>query len=139
MPKLSLEEALTRIDKSGECHLWTGAKHPFGYGQAATKLAHRLTWENTNGPIPKGLCVLHKCDNPPCCNPEHLFLGTKGDNARDCAAKERSSTRKLTGPQVLEIRARRANGETGIVLARAFGVSEKNIGHIVHRETWKHL
>ncbi|MGH7024521.1 MAG: HNH endonuclease signature motif containing protein [Caulobacteraceae bacterium] len=56
-----------------------------------TRYAHRLAWELANGPIPDGLLILHKCDNPVCCNPDHLFLGTAADNHADCAAKGRAA------------------------------------------------
>lgn len=69
--------------KTGYGHIGSGGKH----GQ--TLLAHRVAWEVANGPIPDGLLVCHHCDNPPCCNPEHMFLGTKSDNAVDCIRKGR--------------------------------------------------
>jgi hypothetical protein len=79
-----------------ECWEWTGARFPYGYGHIAgsPKLgeprnlyAHRVAYELGFGPIPKGLFVCHSCDNPPCCNPKHLWLGTALDNARDRDAK----------------------------------------------------
>lgn len=73
-----------------------------GYGalwfKNRTYLAHRLAWEATNGPIPAGLNVLHKCDNPPCCNPNHLFLGAQQDNVDDCIAKGRWRNRPTVVP-----------------------------------------
>jgi len=75
------------------CWIWTARVSPAGYGQASYKrkstFAHRLAWTLFRGPIPEGLCVLHKCDNPPCVNPEHLFIGTQIENIRDCVAKGR--------------------------------------------------
>jgi len=75
------------------CIEWTGARHRFGYGdlRIGGKLyrAHRLAWEREHGPIPAGMSVLHRCDNPPCYNVDHLFLGTQADNNRDMAAKGR--------------------------------------------------
>lgn len=75
------------------CVEWQGARTASGYGNRFRHGryvgAHRIAWEETFGPIPEGLCVLHRCDNRPCINPEHLFLGTKGDNIRDAIAKGR--------------------------------------------------
>lgn len=80
---------------SEECWMWVGATvHPMPYGriQSAGRylLAHRVSYEINVGPIPKGLCVLHRCDNPRCVRPDHLFLGTRSDNAADRHAKGRS-------------------------------------------------
>src|SRR5690348_16844605 len=70
----------SRVDRRspGECWVWTRGRLKAGYGQLTVggkcRTAHRIAWELTNGPIPDGLSVLHRCDNPPCCNPAHLFL-----------------------------------------------------------------
>lgn len=81
------------------CWLWTAARFSSGYGRVALPRAngspqtlegaHRMAWILTNGPIPANLWVLHRCDNPPCCRPEHLFLGTHTDNMRDMTQKGR--------------------------------------------------
>lgn len=92
----------SRVDRSGDgCWPWTGSTYPAsgsaisGYGHTRrgdeNGYAHRDAWEFANGKSPGGLCVLHRCDNPICCKPGHLFLGTVGDNARDRAAKGRSA------------------------------------------------
>jgi len=78
----------------GPCWVWTGAHVPWGYGQIGLTgrkngRAHVVSWEMHNGPIPDGLWVLHKCDNPPCVRPDHLFLGTVQDNTADMIAKGR--------------------------------------------------
>lgn len=81
------------------CWEWTGARTAYGYGilgrgtrEDGLIYAHRVSWELHNGSLPDGLCVLHTCDNPPCTNPNHLWLGTKGDNNRDMVAKGRHWT-----------------------------------------------
>lgn len=75
------------------CHLWMGWRELHGYGRmwvdGRTKTAHRVAWELANGPIPEGKIVMHTCDNRRCCNPEHLKLGTHGDNLRDRLDKRR--------------------------------------------------
>lgn len=93
-----LERFNKNIATSDGCWGWTGPRHDFGYGVFALKrdgkwgreYAHRLAWLVNFGDIPDGLCVCHRCDNPPCTNPDHLFIGTNGDNIRDAIAKGRT-------------------------------------------------
>lgn len=90
-----------RVDTSAGpegCWPWTGSTQGKGHGQvyrgpcrkSAPHKAHRVAWELTHGPIPAGLFVCHHCDNPPCCNPAHLYVGTAADNARDMFARGRA-------------------------------------------------
>lgn len=82
-----------RAGRLGRCWLWMGGCTQSGYGRfsihSRMHRAHRVAWELTNGPIPEGICVLHRCDNPPCVRPSHLWLGTAADNQRDCVIKGR--------------------------------------------------
>jgi Autographiviridae endonuclease len=107
-------------------------------------LAHRAVWELTHGAIPVGLRVLHRCDNPPCCNPNHLFLRTQADNVADCMAKGRAVIIKgethygarLTKCDVEMIRASKLSVRE---LASLFGVNKANINLIKARKAWKHV
>lgn len=111
--------------------------------------AHRVAYEECFGPIPDGLCVLHRCDYPPCLNPEHLFLGTKADNSRDCVAKGRSAKprgkdhpkAKLTEAQVRAIRKikRPFVRSHRQQIANKFGVSIQSIEGVFYNRTWRHL
>lgn len=82
-----------KIDKTKGCWNWIGAKHRQGYGnfgvKGKIKLSHRVSWEIYVGKIPKDMCVCHKCDNPSCVNPDHLFLGSQYENVQDCKKKGR--------------------------------------------------
>lgn len=86
-----------KVDRRGpdECWKWTGAINQAGYGAFGNNHAHRTSYEITYGPIPDGLFILHKCDNPPCVNPNHLFVGTHQDNMRDMISKGRARYQKL--------------------------------------------
>lgn len=143
----------TKIDKTDYCWWWMGSKQSQGYGdfryEGKRYVAHRLSYELTYGPFPKELSVLHRCDNPSCVRPEHLFLGTQLDNMRDRMHKGRwkggsppgegNGSAKLTDEQVRQIRIRRAAGEGARALGREFGVAHVQIVKIVQRKTWKHI
>jgi len=111
-------------------------------GQRERQQAHRMAWQLYLGPIPAHLAVLHKCDNPRCVNPEHLFLGTNEDNRADCVAKDRQAkgsrmgAAKLTENMVSEILASELPRH---ILADAYHVSKTAIALIKRRETWKHV
>lgn len=125
---------------------WMGQRDSFGYGRikvGGKKLyTHRLAYELKHGPIPKGAQVLHRCDNPPCCNDEHLFLGTNKDNSDDKVAKGRSAKRaghgmaKLSEEKVLEIRMRLSLGESHRSIARSIGISQTTVCNINRGKTW---
>lgn len=112
-------------------------------------LAHRAAWELANGPIKDGLFVLHKCDNPRCCNSGHLFLGTQSDNAKDMWAKGRakpcsgkggkrgpSSTRTMNGSDVLRIFSLFSAGWTQRMIAEDIGVSDVAISFALRGRTY---
>ena len=88
-----MERFWAKVDKSGDCWLWTASKTKEGYGyfrfDGAMRKAHRMSWLLTNGEIPEGMLVCHTCDNPSCVNPKHLWLGTNRDNMDDMNAKGR--------------------------------------------------
>jgi hypothetical protein len=149
------ERFWAKVDRSGgpdACWPWTGALHRHdrpGYGRVnggdgTSRYAHRLSWELHFGPIPEGLQVLHYCDNPPCVNPAHLWLGTNQDNRTDSAHKgrtargERSPNAKLTEDDVRAIRA--LGGTMSMArIAAQFGVTYLPVNFIIHRKTWKHV
>lgn len=139
-----------KVDKSNECWEWTGAKTKEGYGRFwlndNTVMAHRFSWIEKNGPIPNGLFVCHKCDNPRCVRPDHLFLGTSSENSLDAVRKLRKSVgtlngrAKLTDMQVIEVRTLYAIGNTSCArLGVKFGVSHSMIYDIVSHHNWQHL
>lgn len=134
--------------RDDECWVWRGAKFGRGYGcfsiKAAAFSAHRFS-AAISGLAIGGKCVLHKCDNPPCVNPRHLWIGTRGDNARDCVRKrrhthgERVGSAKLTRADVLEIKRRLRRGASGASLGRKYGVSRSRISEIKNGKTWAHV
>jgi hypothetical protein len=133
------------------CAEWIASKNKGGYGvlwfPVAKKMqqAHRVSFMLSVGPIPDGLHVLHRCDNPACINPDHLWLGTNADNHRDKADKGRARgahlgssnvNNKLTEAQVIAIRAdMRLMRE----IAQDYGITTSTVSNIRHGQTWKHL
>lgn len=160
----TLEERFwSKVDKRGpsECWEWQAARCPRGYGRIGlggrsdgVAISSRVAWMLSNGPIPDGLYVCHHCDNPPCCNPAHLYAGTPANNAQDCARRGRHArvTRPdrtargsrngfslLTESQVAEIRLRLAAGERVAPLSREFSVSYSTVSLIKHGKSWCHV
>jgi DNA-binding transcriptional regulator YiaG len=157
----------SKVDRSGgpgACWSWTAGRFDSGYGvfrwQNKNHRAHKLAWVFTNGTVPEGLCVLHDCpdgDNPACCNPSHLWLGTNAQNSRDMVEKgrsahgdhvpfahrargERHSQSKLTAEDVREIRRRyEAGGISQTALAREYDVNQTIVSDLIRRETWRHV
>ena len=100
-------------------------------------MAHRLSFEVANGPIPNGLIVCHRCDTPACINPAHLFLGTAADNTADMVAKGRQHS-KLSPTDIPVIRSLLAAGESQRAIGRRFGISGVAVNSISHARTWRH-
>lgn len=122
-----------------ECWGWSAHKHKLGYGKIrptskycdAMIGAHQASWMIHKGPIPEGMCVLHKCDNPECSNPSHLFLGSHTDNMRDKERKRRGKhPRKLSESDVAEIQTLFLNGHKQALVAEKFGVSFQRISQL---------
>lgn len=147
-----------KVSKTETCWLWTaGQMGNSGYGTFSIRTprgtkstrAHRYSYELANGAIPEGMHVLHRCDTPLCVRPEHLFLGTPLDNARDKVAKgrlrrgdfkgEANGHAKLTADDVRAIRTRVTQGESQAAVAREYRVTPQSINDIVKLRRWKHV
>ncbi len=140
------ERFWSKVDKRGpsECWPWTASRLAAGYGRFRVGqrhgLAHRAAWEIHYGKIDGGLWVLHRCDNPACVNPAHLFLGTHSDNQIDAARKGRKGSQRLTMDDVREMRRRyEAGGISHRALAAEYGVSHVRSVLIVNRKKWAHV
>lgn len=146
------------VNKTADCWLWTGALGWGGYGGFTVARgrkvgAHRFAYELANGPIPAGLHVLHRCDTPACVRPDHLMVGTPGDNARDKVAKGRAPkayqrrsregalnpNRKLSEAAVGVIRAASAGGVATNVIAVVFDLSPSTVREIVKGQAWRNV
>lgn len=161
--KLTVAEKFwARVDRTGgkkACWPFSGGyKAKGGHGQIVIGTrksggiligSHRLAWTLTNGPIPDGMCVCHRCDNPPCCNPSHLFLGTASENFADMRNKgrarggslpgERNRNSKLTSQQVIEIREKYRSGKTQREIGEEYGIGQTSVSYIVSQGGWRHL
>jgi hypothetical protein len=156
--------AKIQVLEENECWLWTGAKSSKGYGRFKVKgkllAPHRIIYTLFNKNELMDLFVCHSCDNPPCCNPSHLFAGTNSENMKDCFQKgritmpiyrggrkkgmrgrqgERSHFSKLKNEDVLQIRALSDQGIKPIILSELFNVTSTCIRLIIKRKTWKHI
>lgn len=128
------------------CWLWYGALSAAGYGQIRMRdyahLVHRVRYKLKFGEIPNGICVLHKCDNPLCSNPDHMFLGTKKDNNNDRHKKGRSfrgTLTKLDSIQILTIRSLVGSGYPYWQIGKYFGVRHECIRKIIRLKTYKNI
>jgi hypothetical protein len=158
--KATEEQKIQRIKESFEknvvrsehgCWEWTGSKQSNGYGRMGLSIKgrrlipHRVSWMIHNGEIPPGLFVCHKCDNPPCCKPEHLFLGDSRANSKDKYDKNRGMlgdthvSSKLTSHQVIEIKKLLKEDITHESIAKKFNIGRGCITAIALKRNWKHV
>ncbi len=143
------------IKRIGSCWEWQGNRDKNGYGRFKIKRssgykndpAHRVMWEIVFGPIPENMLICHTCDNPPCVNPRHLFLGTPKTNMTDKIKKGRLVSSKgskngmarLTEKMVLKIRLLHTFNTSIDKLAKKYRVSGATISRVINRKTWRHL
>ncbi len=170
-PRPVSERFWEKVRKTNTCWLWIGSIANHGYGQISYKLkpvvAHRISFELHYGAIPKGMWVLHRCDNKACVNPDHLFLGTNFDNVQDMIRKGRSWSQKdraavvrlghkcrkylphiygvkqhsakLTPAKVRKIRTLCAAGLSFTAIGKKFGVARTSIAAIYRGKNWKQV
>lgn len=133
------------------CLEWSGCRTAAGYGRLRVKqktlYAHRASYELSAGESASGKFVCHKCDNPCCIEPTHLFLGTNADNMSDCARKGRTARQhgqtsgkaKLTDAQAMEIWQKRQGGESNMALAVEYGIDATVVSRIANKKAWTHI
>jgi hypothetical protein len=148
MKTAEIERFWAKVERGegNACWVWVGYLHDGWHGQVRVggkaRYAHRVSWEMANGPIPEGMVVRHRCDNPACVNPRHLELGTHADNVADRVARGRSAKgeangrAKLSGEKVEAIRARIESGDAQTQIATDFGVSRRAVYKIKTGKTW---
>ena len=142
---LSFEDNFwSKVKKTKGCWEWIGAKNRDNYGVCKLNgkmiATHRKSWEICKGKIPKGIFVLHLCDNPPCVRPSHLWLGNHSDNMRDAIKKGKISKNKLTETKVRAIRKLyKAGNIIHKKLAKQFRVHPRTIGNVINKDTWKYV
>lgn len=160
-PEVDAASFWRRATTGEGCWTWQEGVGGRGYGRVhgaaygvPTTLAHRVAWVLAGNPDPGELCVLHHCDNPPCIRPDHLFLGTRGDNSADMMQKgrhrvsrnpehftkgSRNGRAKLAEEQVVELRKRAIAGEHYSTLAAAYGITPSRANGIILGNGWRHI
>lgn len=144
------ERFWAKVNKTEGCWLWTASENGYGYGQIGTgpkrtNRAHVVSWILNKGPIPDGLCVLHRCDIRRCVNPDHLWLGTRDDNNKDAVEKRRNAFGekhghcKLTVENIKEIRKLRKTGMAYRQISKLFPVNTIQIFRICNLQRWAHV
>lgn len=163
-PEKEVSKFWGRVRKTDGCWIWTGFQNEHGYGRVRFNgkmtLSNRISWMIHHGDIASKMCVCHRCDNPQCVNPSHLFLGTQVENIADRQAKgrqasgdrsgartrpdlvprgERSGRTTLKNADVLEIRRLWAGGHPQKAIAAQFGISRNGVSCIVNGKRWASL
>lgn len=157
LKKSALDRFVEKIDKTGTCWIWKGAKTPRGYGKFSLPTgtanvryvyAHRHSYELANGPIPDGMIVCHTCDNPWCVNPDHLFVGSHQDNTDDCIRKgrlrngtsigEKHGRSTISQHQASDIKRLYADVRSPLEISKRTGISRGVINAVVYGKTWRH-
>ena len=136
----------SKVDKSGDCWIWTANRNAKGYGffkiGSVNSLAHRVSYDLCVGEIPDGMLCLHRCDNPPCVNPKHLWIGSNQQNMDDMKRKGRQAKgiknrKALISPDIAkDIRVRYASGERQCDIASDLGVRPRLVHDVVVNRTW---
>ncbi len=168
MKQYSIEKFNAQITKTETCWIWTGYKDAKGYGRISFRdgkrvihiFAHRFSYSIIKGDIPKGMNICHKCDNPICVNPEHLFIGTTQDNVNDRVNKNRSakgikngththpetrhigSTHKISKLKERDILVIKEMAKAGLShrrISKLFDISRPRISQIIKGIAWKHV
>lgn len=145
MKKTLQERFWEKVDvkEQDDCWEWKACKKSDGYGlfniSNKNEIASRVSWEIKYGKIEKNLCVLHKCDNPLCVNPHHLFLGTHLDNMMDMCKKGRTHNSKLSIEKVKEIKILLAQHRSPNSIAKKFQISKQLINSIKQKKIWAHV
>lgn len=130
-------------EEDNDCWLWTGFKNKNGYGKiyliAEKEYVHRIAYVIQYKDIPHGIKVLHKCDNPLCVNPNHLFLGTQQDNLKDMREKGRGKDYIFTDEAILDIRNQGILGVPQRVIAAEYNISQRLVNKIINKISHGHV